>query len=549
MSAHAGFSWRSRSPRLLWRTARQLYYACPFYRLVLRGGVPDSVRGTPAETWTGDSPLGHGLIAGVFQFQGQRISVADQPWSLPMPSRPAFDHWQGFGWLRDLRAAGTEDARQTAQRLVSSWIEANSRWKRQTWQPDLIGERLANWFVHYVFLGADRDESFRALLLRSAGEQTRHLLRSYADIPRDCQRFSAARGLIYAGLCFGQRRTLDTGIRFVISDIDQQILPDGGTIERSPQAVATVLRSLVEVRSALQTAHIEVPNAIQGAIDRMAPMLRALRLGDGGLADFNGGTEGDESSINALLAQSGSRAKALTSAPHSGFFRLSSGRSTIIMDSGGAPPPGSDERAHAGFLAFELSVGRDRLIVNCGAFNDLKSDWANALRATAAHSTLTVGDLNAAEVLSGGGIGARPTETGGQRREADGNFLVEAHHDGYRKLTGLVHRRALYLAPDGNDVRGEDCLIGSAGQNFAIRFHLHPRIQASLAQDRSTVLLRLPNGTGWRFRMGEGSLALEDSVYCPDGFTIRRTLQIAVHGTTGDGTTTVRWALRREGTR
>ena len=137
MSAHAGFSWRSRSPRLLWRTIRQLYYAGPLYRLALRGATPDSVRGTPAETWTGDSQIGHSLINGALVVQGHRISVTDQPWSVPMPSRPAFDHWQGFGWLRDLRAAGTEDARRAAKQLVSSWIEANTRWNRQTWQPDL----------------------------------------------------------------------------------------------------------------------------------------------------------------------------------------------------------------------------------------------------------------------------------------------------------------------------------------------------------------------------------------------------------------------------
>ena len=105
----------------------------------------------------------------------------------------------------------------------------------------------------------------------------------------------------------------------------------------------------------------------------------------------------------------------------------------------------------------------------------------------------------------------------------------------------------IYLAPDGNDVRGEDDLTGAAGKPFVVRFHLHPRIQASLAQDRTTVLLRLPSGSGWRFRAGEGHLSLEDSVYCPDGFSIRRAQQIAISGTTAEGTTVVRWAIRREG--
>jgi len=131
-----------------------------------------------------------------------------------------------------------------------------------------------------------------------------------------------------------------------------------------------------------------------------------------------------------------------------------------------------------------------------------------------------------------------------RRREFDGNLLIEASHDGYRKPFGLIHRRAVFLAADGEDVRGEDELNGPGGRTFAIRFHLHPRIQASLLAEGAGVLLRTAAGHGWKFRAEGGAVSLEDSVYLGDG-TPRRTRQIMVAGSLDGQGVLVKWRLNR----
>ena len=68
-------------------------------------------------------------------------------------------------------------------------------------------------------------------------------------------------------------------------------------------------------------------------------------------------------------------------------------------------PRGADRFAHAGTLSFEMSVGRDRLIVNCGAAPAAEADWRDALRATAAHSTLVPADTNKIGPLKQDGFG------------------------------------------------------------------------------------------------------------------------------------------------
>jgi uncharacterized heparinase superfamily protein len=100
------------------------------------------------------------------------------------------------------------------------------------------------------------------------------------------------------------------------------------------------------------------------------------------------------------------------------------------------------------------------------------------------------------------------------------------------------------LSPDGGEVRGEDSLIGTGGNEFAARFHLHPRVQASLAGGGQAVLVKPPRGKGWTMRATGGKLAVEDSVYLGDG-TMKRSQQIVIAGPLEGRGTTVRWIFKR----
>jgi uncharacterized heparinase superfamily protein len=265
--------------------------------------------------------------------------------------------------------------------------------------------------------------------------------------------------------------------------------------------------------------------------------------GDGRLALFNGSGEGDARAIDRLLQRAGVKAPAPTSAPETGFERLAADRTLVIFDSGAPPPRGLDMRAHAGMLSFELSVGRERVIVNCGAAPAAEPGWTMAARASAAHSTLVVDDTNAAELRREGGMVRRPRRLEATRADADGAVWAAASHDGYAPNFGLTHRRRLWLSADGADLRGEDALIGGHKGVFAVRFHLHPDIKVSLIQNGGAALLRTQSGLAWRFNIGGGRLELAESVYLGRD-SVRRTEQLIVSGPVIDGAP-IKWALRQ----
>ncbi|MGD9537686.1 MAG: heparinase II/III family protein [Alphaproteobacteria bacterium] len=498
----------------------------------------------------GEAGRGNAILSNEYEFAGQAISSPEgAPWGNQGPGPAWFAALHGFGWLRDLRAVATPNARARARELVLGWIERAAGLPPAAHAPAITGARLAAWLVNQELLTRDADDAFVRRFQQSLNLQVKQLLKGYRRADDGADRLAALKGLIYSGIAMadGERR-LGQALKSLDAELTRQVLPDGVHAERSPSVQLAVLRDLIDLRAVLIAAHQEPPPSLQLSIDRMAPMLRGLRHGDGGLALFNDSVEEEPWLIDRVLGQAEAKGRPLSDARHGGFQRVQAGRALLIMDAGA--PPSIGRRAHAGTLSFELSVGKERMIVNCGAWRGPDSQWAHALRATAAHSTLTVDDTNSAVILDEGGIGVGPGKVEAAREESNGAIWIEARHDGYVQPFGLVHQRRLYVAADGNDIRGEDKLIrhggsGRTGRAFAVRFHLHPEAQASLVQNGASVLLRLPGGAGWQLHAAGGTLDLNESVYAGRAGERRRTEQVVITGPVGAEETVVKWAFRR----
>jgi len=305
-----------------------------------------------------------------------------------------------------------------------------------------------------------------------------------------------------------------------------------------------VLQDLTDIRALLQAAQAQPPASLASALERMAPALRAMRHADGGLALFNGSKEESAALIELSLTQAGRAGRPPSALTDGGFHRLQAGRSVLIMDCAVPAAPKLDRFAHAGTLSFELSIGRERLIVNCGAAPASTGEWRDACRSTAAHSTLVIADTNSSELRTEG-LGRRPERVEVQRQEANGAHWLDASHDGWRKPFGAIHRRRLYIAESGEDIRGEDAVEATSPQPYTVRFHLHPNVDASLQQDGEAVLLRLPNGNGWRLRADGARIGLEESIYL-GGPELRRSEQVVLTGYQ-DGPQQVKWAITKVG--
>ncbi|MGH6969680.1 MAG: heparinase II/III family protein, partial [Stellaceae bacterium] len=470
------------------------------YNLALWGPAPSELRLRLTETWPGDPQRGEALL-------GQA------------PQWTAANH--RFGFLADLAALGTEPAIRAARAAAADWLRRCDAVEPVSWGAEILGERLFAWVAQHDLLAAPpQDAEFRRALLMSLARQARYLHRIWRRAT-GIGRLLALRGLIAALAALRDERRLGSACARLAAEAKVQILPDGGHISRSPNQQLAALMAMIDARDALSAASVEIPKGVMDAIDRAAPMLRFFRHGDGGLALFNGATAGDVELIDLALQRSAAKGRAPACAPQTGYERLQAGRSLALFDCGAMPPAPFDGDAHAGALAFEFGQGRERLVVNCGAYLGNDAHWRAAMRATAAHSTLIVADTASATVGRDGPFATRP-EVKAQRNEQDGNVWVGASHTGYVPNFGLRHERELYLAADGDDLRGEDRLVvvGNGpprGHGFAIRFHLHPDVQASTTQNGNAVLLKSPSGVFWRLKAAGAVMNLAESVYLGDG--------------------------------
>jgi len=537
------------SPGLLTRLRRdalQALAAGPLYRHTLVGRVPGDLRLRIAQRWPGDAKRGGAIAAGEVELAGELVRAPAPRWSPPSVGPEWLAAWHGFGWIADVAAAGGV-AREALRDLVQSWIAENTGWTGIAWRSDVLGTRIFAWIAHFdEIVRRDQEDALRRAMLTSLVAQLRHLARTAGWEVSGAGRLRALKGLV-AGMAVlgGPEPRMARVLKSLERELAVQILPDGGHLSRSPSLQLQVLQDLIDTRAVLRSAQIEVPAALKDAIERMAPMVRFFRHGDRRLALFNDSLEEDGVLIDLVLTRSETKGRAPSHAPDSGFDRLQAFKSLVLIDTGKPPPRGFDDHAHAGTLSFELSHERERIIVNCGAYRGPKPNWWRVARASAAHSVMVVADTNSVEIRADGTLGRIPTSVARERAEHEGQQWISATHDGYRERFGLIYARQLFLSADGEDLRGEDRLTGLPGAVFAVRFHLHPSVQASLVRDGSAALLRMPSGIVWRLRAAGGEIGLGESIYLGSG-EARRTQQVVLSGTVPPGGVTVRWAIRRE---
>ncbi|HKR90590.1 MAG TPA: heparinase II/III family protein, partial [Phenylobacterium sp.] len=318
---------------------------------------------------------------------------------------------------------------------------------------------------------------------------------------------------------------------------------DGGHASRSPQAALELLFDLNTLDDALTQRGLSAPEELLRAIDRLSGPARFFTLADGRLAAFQGGDELDRAYVAAARAEE-EPADRTAPAARNGYHRLEARSLQVCADA--APPARGpwSVTACGQPLAIEVLVGQRRLIV-CGGWSP-DSQAPHAMRLVDAASTASIGDVAcgapvrgfAAKVLGPQLLGG-PRKVEARRHEAPGAQWLELAHDGWAERFGLRHERRLYIDIEADELRGEDRFVPLSGEGnalgrrfvpFMVRFHLHPDVQAQIARDRKSVLLK-PEGDdrGWWLRNDALEVALEPSVRYSLGQP-RRSQQIVLRG-------------------
>ncbi|SFS13007.1 heparinase II/III family protein [Sphingomonas jatrophae] len=535
--------------RLSWRT--------PLHAVRLRGRYPLKLLGVPEDPLPGSAAAGREMLAGSIAHRGETTEIEPLDFAR-MPGSAAFaDHLQSFAWLRDL-AAATDRVKGApiAELLMRRWLAAHgSTVADAAWRPDLWGRRILFWGAYAPYILSSTDIVYRSAVLNGLARGARHLDRSADKAPLGLPRIAAWAGVIAAGLLIpGGDGRVAHGEAGLGRTLGLALYADGGLTSRSPLDQIEAIELLAMLAQVYAVRRREPAAAIAQALARAVPALLGVTLGDGGLSSWQGGAPLRAARVAAAVTASGVRGRPLRQARDWGYQRLSAVQTLLVLDA--APPPiARGAGGCASTLAFELSDGPHRLIVNCGGAGGgmaLPAELAQALRATAAHSTLVLADANSTAIHADGSLGRGVSEVELDRQELEAGSRLEVSHDGYVRRHGLIHRRNLLLAADGRELKGEDILLPSGRRRatdlpFAIRFHLAPGVEASATADGLGALLRITEGALWQFRCRGGTLSVEESLWVDPTGRPRGTSQLVVTGMSPAGGASVGWVLKRAG--
>jgi uncharacterized heparinase superfamily protein len=309
------------------------------------------------------------------------------------------------------------------------------------------------------------------------------------------------------------------------------------------------------LRACYLAAKQTIPEGIEAAAQASLAALHGVTMGDGALSSWQGCGPGEAARLTALIDGCGLRARPLRQARGWGYQRMSALGTILVLDAAPPPPQKIAGQGSASTLAFELSDGGQRLIVNCGGPGplptDLPQELVQGLRTTAAHSTLVLSDTNSTNILADGSLGKGVEDVAIERSEDNDASRLEASHDGYVRAFGMTHKRSLMLGNDGKELRGADQLIARGRRKireaapYAVRFHLAPGVEATITADGMGAILRSKGAPPWNFRCRGGNLAVEESLWIDGRGRAQGTSQLVIIGEVSALGGEIGWAFRR----
>ena len=199
----------------------------------------------------------------------------------------------------------------------------------------------------------------------------------------------AVKSMILSSMCFRNLKVhYELSIKLLRFIIDNT-LKEGMHYLRSPSDHFYFLCSLLDIKNFIGNLNKEIPPYLNQVIDEMGSILYFFKIGDGNLAIFNKYEFISKNKINNVLKKIDISTDCLRFM-NVMALRVSKNKLTFIMDCGKP----TKEQTQAGTLSFEFSHSTEKIVVNCGSPFINNKDWNDAMRSTAAHSTLNINEIN-----------------------------------------------------------------------------------------------------------------------------------------------------------
>ena len=373
--------------------------------------------------------------------------------------------------------------------LLERWIRENPIGKGNAWEPYPISLRISNILKAWLG-GLPLSKNIQQSLYQQADylsqDLEKHLLGNHY--------FVNLKALLFAGVVFEQTKWRDIAQEALYKEIPEQILPDGANFELAPMYHDLILVDMLDMHNLALAYPSSVTQKLKSLLKSKIPLMisymQTMRHPDGGVAFFNDSTNKIAPEMATILDYAKrlgfeTNEKRLDNSVFngeaSGYFVAQYGVSKLIVDGAKVGPDYIPGHGHADTLSLELSIGRERVLVNRGTSVYGLSKERLSQRKTLAHNTVEVDGRDSSQVWSGFRVAKRAKIIERTIDGASGNQVTfQATHNGYKNIFGgCYHQRRVEFSQ--NRLVVNDQLIGNYKKAVG-RFHFHPALNVELSK-------------------------------------------------------------------
>ncbi|MCZ7594359.1 MAG: hypothetical protein M5U16_05140 [Hyphomicrobium sp.] len=183
--------------------------------------VPQDLRTADPSFWDELEHDQFGLAGSIVLLRGR------SPFEIDAPNATWARELHGFGWLRNLAAVDTDEARDTGRRLALEWtIRFGNERHGLPAEPAVAARRLISWLSHANLLLEDADRDTYGAITASLGRQYAQLSGSWREAPAGYPRLLALVALAFAALSLaGHDRQLRDIEANLAAELGWQVLP------------------------------------------------------------------------------------------------------------------------------------------------------------------------------------------------------------------------------------------------------------------------------------------------------------------------------------
>ena len=266
-------------------------------------------------------------------------------------------------------------------------------------------------------------------------------------------------GLVYAGLLFPEftdaHQWVDRGLPLLVSEIDRQVLSDGGGVEQAFWYLLLVADLAGLVIGLLRKMRRDVPEALDEAYKRARVFLSAFATRPAALPHIGDRDDGYALLPGLKMALGHEKQNddgPIKTFPVSGYTLLRKSAfpgMEVVFDHGPLGMPPSFGHGHADALSVYVSCDSEELLVDSGTFTYTGDPQLRKyFRSTLAHNTVVVDGKSQAMQQTSFMWSDPYTARLVQAQSAADWTAVLACHDGYSK-DGVTHWRGLVVGPWG----------------------------------------------------------------------------------------------------